>query len=105
MDYGLARKVSVYSFDKGEGETLIARPSAWHEATLWQSAHKADIDDEVAGVFSVYTWAYFGIKQNGLCAKYGLPEKYDQKVFAKMLGSLSVSIDPVKDGDLAPLAK
>lgn len=104
MNFGLAKKVEVYNFDTQKGETIIARPSAWHEAALWGANHKGEVEDAVEGVHSTYTWAYFALKHAGKLKDYGLPEKLDRKVIAAMIDTMSVYLADLTDEDV-PLVR
>lgn len=104
MKYGLAKKIDVYNFETNKRDTIIARPSAWHEAALWGANHKGEADEAVSGVESTYTWAYFAIKQAGKLDEYGLPGKLDRKAILSMMDTMTVYMEDLEDGDL-PLAK
>lgn len=103
MKYLLARKIDIYNFASGEHSTVIARPSAWHEASLWGANHKHEAPEEVAGVESTYTWVYFALKQNGMLEKHGLSDKFDRNVLMDMMDTMAVYMDELEDSDI-PLA-
>lgn len=100
MNFGLARKFEIYDFDKNERHTIIARPSAWHAALLWQDSHKDTIPKDMETVYSVYIWFYFAVKVAGLLEQYDLPGALTNDVILEMLERYSVSSGDVTDEDL-----
>lgn len=106
MEYGLAKKVDIYDFEAQEQSAVIARPSAWYEASLWQANHKGDgTPEEVHGVMGTYVWAYFAIRQAKQLDRYGLPDKIESDTIIKMMDRMTVHIDDLEDEDMIPLAK
>lgn len=102
--YGLARKFEIFDFDTGESKTVIARPSAWYQAALYEDSHRdEDVPDSVSGTIGVYVWAYFAIKCNGMLGEYCLPEELDRDVLLVMMDRFAVNIETLGDED-APLA-
>lgn len=102
MKYGLARKISIYDFDKGEGEEFIAAPSAYIQASLWSAKNLKSQPDEVRGIYENYAWAWFGAKNAGLLEKYGMGGELTRERIDEIASRVTVFIDVVED-DALPL--
>lgn len=103
-NYGLARKFDIFDFETGETSAVIARPSAWYQAALYEDSHKDDdVPDAVSGTLGVYVWAYFAIKCAGLLDKYGLPDEIAPESVLGMMDRYAVSVGAIGEGDV-PLA-
>lgn len=102
MKYGLARNISIYDFDKGEGEEFVAPPAAYVQASLWSSKHLKGLPDDVRGIYENYAWAWFGAKLAGLLEKYGMDGELTREKIDDITSRITVFIDVVED-DALPL--
>lgn len=100
VTFGLARKFDIYDFDTNERTKIIARPSAWHAAMLFQEAHENAIPDSMANPYSVYIWGYYAIKHAGLTKKYDLPKELTVEDIPKMMERYAFVSDDVTEKDL-----
>lgn len=100
VTFGLARKFEIYDFDANERTTVIARPSAWHAAMLFQEANEKAIPENMGNPYSVYIWGYYAIKHAGLTKKYDLPKELTVEDVPKMMERYAFVSDEVTEKDL-----
>lgn len=100
VTFGLARKFEIYDFDANERTKVIARPSAWHAAILFQEAHEDAIPETMANPYSVYIWGYYAIKHAGLAKKYDLPKELTIEDIPKMMERYAFVSEDVSEDDL-----
>ncbi len=106
MKYGLTRKIDVYDYESGCGETVIAPAASWFKAANWIAAHKGELDElgDASGGYENYVWAYYGLADANKADKYGLSEPKGLDDVVAMAAKVAVSMEPVPDGSL-PLAR
>ncbi len=106
MKYGLTRRIDVYDYEKGCGETVIAPAASWFKATNWISAHKEELDGlgAAAGAYESHVWAYYGLADANKADKYGLSEPKSLDDVVAMASKVSLSMEPVSEDSL-PLAR
>ncbi|WP_282191926.1 hypothetical protein [Adlercreutzia caecimuris] len=102
MKYGLARKISIYDIDNGEGEEFVAPPAAYIQASLWSAKHLKGLADEIRGIYENYAWAWFAARLAGLCGKYGMDGELTREKIDELSCRITIFIDVVED-DALPL--
>ena len=102
MKYGLLRTVQVCNITTGESGTHLVGAGDYTRSQMWCKENVPEIGEDLENLAGTYAWAWHGLKRQGLCERYGLPEELTFDSLLGMADEVTVYLDAV-EGDL-PLA-
>lgn len=101
MNYGLARKLDIYSVEEQKGETIITSAGDWSRADRWCREHIEE-DGTRAGLLQTYCWAWFALLRKKKLAEYGISSELTMETLEEMFDIVTVYIDEI-EADSLPL--